>query len=285
MNRKLIILLSAKRCGSTAVFNMFQNHPDVKIFHDNQKINNWEIQFWSLANYAIKGNPTQFIRRLKKSISKLNINNVTNKKKVFDVMDQIFKKFGPVLFDKSPQYLGNKDAINLLVEYSKKRKVELKLIGLIRDPKDALMSQYILWNKYIPNDSLERREKLWIKQYQHLKELKKKYKLFFFNYENFSYNPYEVGKKIFKFCKLNFNESTIKHIRPISIGRFNNSIFFKEKKKWKWSKEFENHLKEYNYHNNKTSSYKNFFYAFKELKFLIHPNIRSKLKSFFFKKI
>ena len=36
--KKLIIMLSAKRCGSTTIFNLFQKHADVKVLHKDQKI-------------------------------------------------------------------------------------------------------------------------------------------------------------------------------------------------------------------------------------------------------
>ena len=66
---KTIIMLSAKRCGSTAIFNSFQKHPEVKICNEDEKINNYEIQFWTNAVEAINGNPSNLIEVLKKIIS------------------------------------------------------------------------------------------------------------------------------------------------------------------------------------------------------------------------
>ena len=67
MNNKIIIMLSAKRCGSTAIFNLFQKHPNVKILHKNQNIDNWEPQFWLYAHKALSGkinDVNQFNERL-----------------------------------------------------------------------------------------------------------------------------------------------------------------------------------------------------------------------------
>jgi len=82
MKKKLIILLSAKRCGSTAIFNMFQKSKSIKIFNINQKIENWEIQFWNLGFQAINGNPMPFIKRMKKSLPFLQLPKKIHPKKL-----------------------------------------------------------------------------------------------------------------------------------------------------------------------------------------------------------
>ncbi len=278
--RKLIILLSAKRCGSTAVFNMFQKNKSVKIFHQNQDIDNWEVQFWSLGKKALNGNTEPFKKRMKECLPFVKIKKKLTKRILFEIMDQIFTTYGPVLFDKSPQYLGNKKAIDLLINYSQKKKIDLKIIGLIRDPKDALMSQYSLWKNYVKNDNLKRREKVWLKQYDHLEELKKKFKIPIFKYEDFSNYPERYSKKIFKYCGLSFEKKCIQHIKPISIGRFNKSILITEKKKWMWSEDFKKHLKKYNYF--KDTKYKNstniLGIFLNEMKSSIHPNLKKKIK-------
>ena len=46
---KSIILLSAKRTGSTAVMKIFQKHDQTKIMHVDQNVDNWESNFWLLA--------------------------------------------------------------------------------------------------------------------------------------------------------------------------------------------------------------------------------------------
>ena len=41
-------------------FKIFQQNKFCKIAHNNQNIDNWEIQFWSLASKALKGSDYQF---------------------------------------------------------------------------------------------------------------------------------------------------------------------------------------------------------------------------------
>ena len=58
--KKNIILLSAKRTGSTAVMKIFQKHKKVNLMHIDQKISNWESNFWLLALDAINGKKDSF---------------------------------------------------------------------------------------------------------------------------------------------------------------------------------------------------------------------------------
>ena len=51
--KRTIIMLSAKRSGSSAVFKIFQKHPDTGVCHVNQGIHYWEANFWNLAAEAI----------------------------------------------------------------------------------------------------------------------------------------------------------------------------------------------------------------------------------------
>ena len=69
---KTIVLLSAKRTGSTAFHNMFRKHRHTKICHVDQDIQffdvyNWEPQFWSLGSKLIEGDREPFVKRFKPS--------------------------------------------------------------------------------------------------------------------------------------------------------------------------------------------------------------------------
>ena len=108
--RKTIVMLSAKRCGSTAVFRMFQRHPDIGVCHVDQNITAWEPNFWNLAVAAIEGNPTKFIHRFSESHPFLRIPYRFSEDAVFRLWDDILETLGPAVFDKSPQYLGNRKA-------------------------------------------------------------------------------------------------------------------------------------------------------------------------------
>ncbi len=245
--RKTIILLSAKRSGSTALFKCFQNHSNVQIPHWDQNIDNWEIQFWSLASLALRGNIDPLKTRLKLSFPKINfqLDNYLNDKKIFEIWNNILDECGGTVFDKSPQYLGNTDAFNLLEKYMSKGN-NVKIFSLIRDPRDTITSQYELWKDYSENDSLEKREKFWIKQYSHLEKLRKKMNIPLFNYEQIVSNPKKYMSQIYKFCEIDVEINTWKHIKPVSIGRYSTSIII-NRKKWKFSNELNAMILRYNY--------------------------------------
>ena len=80
-------MLSAKRCGSTAIFNLFQKHADVKVLHKDQKILNWEPQFWSNASKAIFGDAEKFNKRV---FDTLNLEKILLKK---SILKKKFSKF------------------------------------------------------------------------------------------------------------------------------------------------------------------------------------------------
>lgn len=245
MKNKLIIMLSAKRCGSTALFKMFQNNKLCKIAHKDQNIENWEIQFWSLASKALKGKDYEFRKRLKKCLPEINVPNKLNKKKIFKLWSLIHGKVGKVIFDKSPQYLGDRDALTLLYEYCLEGN-DVKIFCFIRNPLDAITSQHELWHGYTKEKNLIKREKDWLIKYKHFEDIKKKFKIKFFKYENFVTNPDFYGKKLMNFCEIPYNKSDWQHIKPVSIGRYNSSLF-KNIKNWEVSTQMIQHMKKYNY--------------------------------------
>ena len=81
--KKNIILLSAKRTGSTAVMKIFQKHKKVNLMHIDQKISNWESNFWLLALDAINGKKDSFEDRLKIAAPFIKLQEKYNKKKNF----------------------------------------------------------------------------------------------------------------------------------------------------------------------------------------------------------
>jgi len=240
--KRTIIMLSAKRCGSTAVFRMFQKHSDVGVCHIDQLIENWEPRFWDLAGRALKGDKTPFISRLKKSHPYLKIPATFSETEVFQLWDSILERLGPIVFDKSPQYLGNRTALELIYKY-KELGNDVRIFAFIRDPRDAITSQYILFGK----DSPKKREARWLEKYGHLEELEQRYETIpLFRYEDFSQSPSLYAPMIFKLCGLSDYPHSYDHIRPINIGRY--SISDNPKiRKWKMSEEFIEHLKKHGY--------------------------------------
>ena len=216
-------MLSAKRCGSTAIFNLFQKHTDIKILHRQQKIINWEPQFWLYASRAIKGDFKKFNDRLYETLDfeKNSLKEKYDEESIFDIFDKILDKFGPVIFDKSPQYLGSKESINLLLKYKNNRpKINFIFFAFIRNPLDAITSQHELWNKYTKENSLQKREKSWLEKYNHLEKIQKKIKVKLYKYEEFCSNPKINTKELMNYCGLSYSDHLCTHLKKKSSGRY-----------------------------------------------------------------
>lgn len=246
MKSRTIILLSAKRTGSTAIFRMFQRHPEVGVCHANQDIDNWEPNFWNLAADALEGKPERFVERFSLSHPFLELPTVFTEDSIFALWDKILEAQGPVVFDKSPQYLGNPDALCLISKYME-RGNDVRLLGLIRDPRDAITSQYELWRGSIKNDSPQLRERFWLEKYHRLEKLQEQIRYFpVIRYCDFSVAPECYAPAILNYCGCSIIKDCYQHIRPTSIGRYSASLL-PEIRRWKFSKEFKSHLRKYGY--------------------------------------
>ena len=184
MPRKTIIMLSAKRCGSTAIYKMFQKHPDIRICHVDPTLENWEPNFWNLGTEAIAGNPSALISRFEKSHPFLRFPDKFSQESIFRLWDNILEEMGPVVFDKSPQYLGNIAAMDLVQRYMQLGN-DVRFFAFIRDPRDAITSQYELWRTNVKSESPKKRELAWLAKYHHLEDLQEKLYIPVFRYEDF----------------------------------------------------------------------------------------------------
>ena len=238
-------MLSAKRCGSTAMFKVFQKHPETGVCHIDKDIDNWEPNFWNMGAEAIQGSPKRFVDRFRKSHPFLDIPDTFTEESLFRLWDTILARLGPVVFDKSPQYLGSSHALELMMKY-REHGNDVRLFALIRDPRDAITSQYELWNSVVENDSPKRRELLWLEKYNNLEKLQKHAHIPLFRYEDFSCAPSCYAPMLFHHCDCANIPETYKHIRPTSIGRYFESTN-PEIRAWKFGKEFTLHLKKYGY--------------------------------------
>ncbi len=234
-DNRTIILLSHKRSGTTALFKVFKKHSQVGVCHKNQEIDIWEPNFWNLASKGLNGDKQPFIDRFTKSHPFLNIPDKFTAESVFNMWDQILKELGPIVFDKSPQYLGNHDAVNLMLEY-KKRGNDVRLLSIIRSPLDTISSQYevlgygayqnandkeemFLKFPHLLEDTPEKREENYLKKHLHLEKLiTRGIDIPTFRYEDIAAAPSCYFPMIFRHCGL-INEEVYSHIRPTNIGR------------------------------------------------------------------
>jgi len=259
---KTIILLSAKRCGSTAVFQMFQKHPDVGVCHVNQEIENWEPNFWNYAARAISGDTEPFIETFTKSHPFLKIPQNFSDQKVFEMWDQVLHGLGPIIFDKSPKYLGSRKAMDLLLKY-KNLGNDVRIFAFIRDPRDAISSQFENWHHVVQDDSPKKREYLWLDMYSHLEELQEIFGFIpIFRYEDFSKAPSCYAPIIFDYCGLPNYPNTYQHINPVNIGRYHSSRNA-HIRKWAIGDNFSEHLKKYGYLSENIITKRSWFGRFK----------------------
>ncbi|OYT16629.1 MAG: hypothetical protein B7C24_06860 [Bacteroidetes bacterium 4572_77] len=236
MNAQTIIMLSAHRCGSTAMFKVFQKHPQVKIINKQQRIENWETNYWYWATFALKGKRRDYDRKL--SEAGIAIPKKMNKNIVFDVWDNILNIFGPIIFDKSPIYLQSREATGLMGEYIRVRKSPHKFFAFIRDPRDAIASQHAKW----PGSNLKWWAKRWLEKYEHLEELQKQYGFKIYRYEDVASNPSLYIKEILEACGLKYKKDFHSHFKPTNVGRYKceNDAYYQSNK-------FKRHLKKYGY--------------------------------------
>lgn len=246
MRLKTIIMLSLKRCGSTATFRMFQNHPEVGVCHVDQGIDNWEPNFWNLAAKALQGDREPFVERFRESHPFLRIPQALDKHAVFELWDQILEAQGPAVFDKSPQYLHSVEAIDLMAEY-KNLGNDVRVFAFVRDPRDAITSQYTLWRRYVENDSPATREIAWLKGYNNLEPASERLGFIpVFRYEDFAAAPACYAPMIFDHCGIANVPECFAHIRPTNIGSYSASLL-PGIMTWRMGSEFVEHLIQYGY--------------------------------------
>jgi len=195
---------------------MFQKHPGVGVCNADPAISNWEPNFWNLGARAIQGKTKKFIERFEQS--------------------HPFLKF--------PH--GNRDALNLLKNYIGAGN-DVRLFAMIRDPRDAITSQYELWKSHVPDYSPKIKEEQWLSKYQHLEELQNSsMNIPQFRYEDFASAPACYAPMIFRHCDIAHVAETYDHIKPTSLGRYSASLS-PAIRLWKFSDEFVRHLRKYGY--------------------------------------
>ena len=89
------------------------------------------------------------------------------------------------------------------------------------------------------------------------------------------------GKRLMNFCGIPFNKKDWSHIKPVSIGRYNSSLFY-QIKNWEISAAMNLHIKKYKYLKNQPS---NLFLSTKILMYSIKRYIPSNIKNFLKKQI
>ena len=222
---RTIVMLSDKRCGSTAVHNIFRKHPDAKICHVNQNVKFcdeylWEPGFWLHGANAINGDSKTFIDKFSKACPFLKFPKNITEEVLFDLWDKILMKLGGVVFDKTPHYLGHRDSIDLLAKYRALGN-DVRVFAFIRDGRDAICSMYKLWGNG-DFKKITTKEGGWLKKYRCLEDIMSSSILGdipLYKYEEFAADPSYYAKELLKYCGLKDYPKAYDHIKQVHVGR------------------------------------------------------------------
>lgn len=254
MKSKTIIILSAKRCGSTALYKTLVNHSKVRNCQVGGKTRNWEPAFWYHGWLSLmKTEPEHVREHFRKNYSYMHIPDVHNKFDLYRIWDEILKHRGPTVVDKSPQYLSSKATLSYLLGYKNIGR-DVKIIGLIRDPRDAITSQYVKWHRIQTKksgivDTPERREAKWLEKYKNLEYVLSRIPdMLMVKYEDFATDTYHTVRQICRYCRIQYQGGMDAHVVPTNIGRYKESKNRKIRK-WEnnWTSAFKEHLKHFGY--------------------------------------
>jgi hypothetical protein len=161
---KVVILLSDKRSGSTMLQEELCNHSSIRHVdyssHTYFETHHWlkasvvlnrpdalYSGFQQYAGYGTRENArTYIIDTLKGNIPDYKPPE-NNEELVFGGWETLCKTFAqPVFFEKSPQILAEWCALSLLLEWTRRTDMEVKIIGLIRNPLAVQYSAHELFS-------------------------------------------------------------------------------------------------------------------------------------------
>ena len=180
---KAIFILSDKSSGSSILFKELAGHAAIKIIDYTRHGEN-ETLFWNkvatILGYVQNNMRYSELplsrRRAKKDVLEFVENNGLGKNHNFEKKDELFaiwkefcQKKMPVLIEKSPHHLHHWSALALILQFKEQNPdVDVKFIGLIRNPMDTLYSMWDRWK--VPP---EQQQYEWMRAYTNLERLEK----------------------------------------------------------------------------------------------------------------
>lgn len=229
---RTIICLAAKRSGTTAIHQIFANHPDVRIAHPDQKVRNNEPNFWNFAADAIleqdkvtDDQPTmyqRFVDQVEIIAPDITVPDHLTEDVVFNLWDEIANGYAPAVFDKSPRYLETDAGLGLLLKYKDSGR-DVRLFGIMRAPWDVVASQFELWEDVFPEGTPTFREEKWIEYYRRFESVQQQYgkdNAPLYYYEKVANDPQVYIPQLLEHCGLENLSETYAHFRPVSVGRY-----------------------------------------------------------------
>lgn len=219
---KTIILLSDFRSGSTACLHSIIKHPLINVPHVHNfytyrlgRPRDWEMAYWSTGQEAIEGNSKLFIERMTISnpfiSKKIRWMAPYTEEKLFELWDQIVYRYGPIVFEKSPQYLEKWETLDLIIKYANCH--DVRLLAIVRNPSDCIPSQVLKWTDRTEHDfnTIENR---WVTKYKNLQKLQSIMPVHLFSYDELVFETKRTFINIFEFCDLEFCPQSCDNIIP-----------------------------------------------------------------------
>lgn len=206
-----VFVLSEKSSGSSMLWRSLTRALNIEQYPKTEHFEN-ETLFWTKAASVLEMPQLKMLKsaipynknRARRELENfLNVNlgqdytSYTDRDLVFKGWFDLINKFGPIFIEKSPHHLLQISALNLMLEFKNiyADNVEVKFIGLVRNPYTTLCSQIRRWQPPI-NQIMEQ----WKNVYINLREFQLKVKsedIYIVRYEQLLEDKSEQLKKIF----------------------------------------------------------------------------------------
>lgn len=241
--RKVVILLSDKRSGSTMFQRELCKHPDISTV-DYSPHTYEETHHWLKAAVILNKAPETFMdgkvyrgygsRKNAKTylLDCIKSNDPDfkvpkdNRELVFNGWEALCERFAhPVFFEKSPQYPAQWSALSLMLEWIERTSFEVKIIAMTRNPLSVLYSAYELFHT-----NPEKRQYTWLNTQKNLlafKELLPKECYYHVKYENIIKDPVEAFGKICDFIGLERCNEVGAKVHDQSLTKWADDRFFR----------------------------------------------------------
>lgn len=234
------MILSDKSSGSSILQNVLAEDDIFKKLNPGKFYD--ESKYWIYAVAILKNDlqppmrySYEFPISRKKALEALNnlmkcsrikfyFNNNTSLNDIFLAWQKLCERHKPIFLEKSPHHLHSWEALNLIIKFMNKvNNVEMKFIGLIRNPMDTL---YSMWKRWYAIPELAQYE--WLRAYKNLLKFKSIVgeKLLLIKYEELVKNSEKTLITIYDFLGLDFRFTKKLNLHNRSLLKWKNDTNF-----------------------------------------------------------
>lgn len=212
-----VFILSEKSSGSSMLWRALTKALSIESYPKTKHFEN-ETLFWTKAASLLEKPQLKMLKssvpyskeRSRKELEEFlsinlhkNFSHYSDHDLVFKGWLELITEFGPIFIEKSPHHLLQESAMELMLEFKTmyEAEVDVKFIGLIRNPYTTLCSQIRRWQPKV-----EQIMEQWKLTYMNLLRLQKKVEpadIYFLRYEQLLATKTEQLEHIFKFINCN----------------------------------------------------------------------------------